>query len=511
MRKHASSYLFALALLVAGGGAEAATRSVGPGQTYTSIMDAWNDVQPGDVIEVQGGQTYLGTFLLGSDHSGTADAPITLRGIPVNGQRPILKGIGPGMWDNMVVFLNADHFVMESFEVVGNANDTDYCLVHGANDVTLRDLVVHDCLHQAGLVSNDEGSGSITVEYSEFYWNGSGETSHQLYMATDQAMFPGSTFRMQYCYVHDGLGGNNVSSRAQRNEIYYNWIEGAYYHELNLIGPDVGGTFSPCNSDVVGNVFLKTSSWRIARVGGDAEENSSDGQYRFVNNTMILAPSTTAALTLQYTVASVEMYNNVIVAPTAGTKLYDIEEQTGTPAVSFGSNNWISAGMTKVPTAWTGTVMGADPGFVNASMQDFRPAASSPLLGAGTTDTDVGGSSAFPNPLALAAYYPPEHTLLAVDTATARTSVDMPILGALAPSSPAPGPAPMGMGGGPSLMTGAGAGGTGDGNGGNGSSGGCKCHLAEDTGGPGGWLGGLGLAALALGRRRPKARRRAVG
>ena len=49
---------------------------------------------------------------------------------------------------------------------------------------------------------------------------------------------PGSVFRMEHCWVHDGNGGNGVKSRAERNEIYYNWIEGSYYHELELIGPD---------------------------------------------------------------------------------------------------------------------------------------------------------------------------------------------------------------------------------------------------------------------------------
>jgi hypothetical protein len=44
---------------------------------------------------------------------------------------------------------------------------------------------------------------------------------------------PGSVFRLQYCFVHDANGGNNVKSRAERNEIYYNWLEGAVYHELS--------------------------------------------------------------------------------------------------------------------------------------------------------------------------------------------------------------------------------------------------------------------------------------
>ncbi len=53
-----------------------------------------------------------------------------------------------------------------------------------------------------------------------------GISAHQIYMATDESAHPGSVFRMQFCYMHDGAGGNNVKSRSERNEIYYNWIEG---------------------------------------------------------------------------------------------------------------------------------------------------------------------------------------------------------------------------------------------------------------------------------------------
>ena len=72
---------------------------------------------------------------------------------------------------------------------------------------------------------------------------------------------------MQHCYVHDGNGGNNVKSRAERNEIYYNWIEGAVYHELELIGPDRRAAagwsedLAREDSDVVGNVLRKTATY----------------------------------------------------------------------------------------------------------------------------------------------------------------------------------------------------------------------------------------------------------
>lgn len=489
--------------------ASAATLSVGPGAKYTKIADAVADAKPGDVVEVQGDATYAGTILL--KNGGTPGNPITVRGIPVNGKRPVLKGIGPGKWDNMVVLLNGNHFVFESFEVVGAGNSTDYCIVHKADDVLLRDLVVHNCLHQGGLVSTDDESGSLTLEYSEFYHNGGGETSHQLYMATDSVTYPKSVFRMQYCYVHDGLGGNNVKSRAERNEIYSNWIEGAFYHELDLIGPDTGDAHPRDDSDVVGNVLVKTSQWRIARIGGDGSGNAS-GRYRFVNNTMILADSTTTAIGLQQTVSTVEMYNNVIYGAKPGFKIYDVNEPVGPAAVFFGGNNWVLDGAKQIPASWTGTITGSDPGWVDPAMHDLRPTASSPLVGKGTTATATTGDLAFPSPLALPAYYPPQRRLIEVGKAEARPKSAMPAIGAFetaatAPGAPLPDPVPESGGAG---GTGAGAGGAGgdaaadDASSDDGGS--CGCTTVGRGASGAAWVA-LGLAGLVgLARRRRQSR-----
>jgi hypothetical protein len=420
----------------------AATLSVGTGKQYTTIQAAMAVAVPGDVVEVQGDETYAGTIMFSSEQSGTATNPITVRGILVNGHRPLLRGIGPGQWDNAIVFFNANHFVMESFEVEGNRNDTDYCLVHMADDVTLRDFVVHDCLHQGGLVGNDNDSGSLILEYSEFFRNGGGETNHQIYMATDQVAFPHSVFRMQYCYVHDGVGGNNVKSRAERNEIYYNWIEGAYYHELDLIGPDVGDAETAReDSDVVGNVLIKTSTWRIARIGGDGSGNTA-GRYRFVNNTMVLGSAAKTAITLQETVDSLEMYNNVLAASDGTYEVYDVAEQIGPDAALFGSNNWVQTGTTGIPAPWTATTTGSDPGWVDAVAFDFRPSASSPLIDQGAATTATTGAFAFPSPLLLPSFSPPQRRLLSVGAAQSRKIVDAPDLGAFEQNAAAPDESP---------------------------------------------------------------------
>ena len=73
--------------------------------------------------------------------------------------------------------------------------------------------VVHDCPSH-GILGADEDSGSLTLDYVEVYRCGSGYSHHPIYIATDEQTHPHSVFRMQHCYVHDGLGGNNVKSRA---------------------------------------------------------------------------------------------------------------------------------------------------------------------------------------------------------------------------------------------------------------------------------------------------------
>ena len=114
-----------------------------------------------------------------------------------------------------------------------------------------------------GILGADWGSGSLTVEHSEVYRCGGGDRLHQIYTSADQDNYPDSVFRLQYSWIHDANGGNNVKSRAARNEIYYNRIEGAYYHELELIGAECcAESVVREDSDVVGNLLVKKGAER---------------------------------------------------------------------------------------------------------------------------------------------------------------------------------------------------------------------------------------------------------
>ena len=81
-------------LLLACASTHAATYQVGPGRTWTQLQPLFDavDLQPGDIVEVDGGVTYSGNIILREADGGAPGDPVTLRGLRVNGQRPILLG-----------------------------------------------------------------------------------------------------------------------------------------------------------------------------------------------------------------------------------------------------------------------------------------------------------------------------------------------------------------------------------------------------------------------------------
>jgi len=404
--------------------AEAAQYQVGPGKAFSTLQEVAPKLAPGDVVEVDGGVTYPGDITF--KKSGTAAAKITLVGKrDASGKRPVLTG------GTNTVHFHADHYVMEGFEITGGASR---CVFHQGDDITLQDSAIHDC-PKHGLLGADDESGSLTLEFVEVYACGSGDTRHPIYMATDEATHPGSVFRMEHCYVHDGNGGNNVKSRAQRNEIRYNWVEGALYHEIELIGPDSSneGLFRE-DSDVVGNVFRKTSKGYMARFGGDGT-GQTNGRYRFVGNTVILAPDSGAVFRLYDGIESVEMHDNVFYRA-GGEGVQIVRESDATWSIGHsviaGSHNWVAEGSTTVPASWTKTITGVDPGFIDAASRNFGLTAGSPLRGQGVVGPSGPPGFAFPSPLAAPQFQPPPHRIEAFGTASPRVATGAIDIGAFA-------------------------------------------------------------------------------
>lgn len=478
--------------------ASAETYQVGPTRTNKTLQAVQGKLKPGDVVEVDGDATYPGGVFFRAAQSGSAAKKVTIRGLKVNGKRPVISGGGGGVLDGLGMVLNGNHYVLESLEVTG-AGDT--CIVHKGDDITIRDFVVHDCPGQ-GLLGNDYEAGSLTLEHSEFYKCGSGTYQHQIYMATAQDMYPGSVFRMQHCYVHDGNGGNNVKSRSERNEIYYNWIEGAYYHNLELIGADMAQpTPAREDGDVVGNVIVGSGPehWHLVRLGGDKPEAATSGRYRFVNNTFVVgAGGADSVLRLMMRIDTVEMHNNAFVRAGAGTAPLFVEDElqwvNGRSIV--GSNNWVQDGLTGTPATWTNTLKGADAGLVNLAGFDVRLKEGSPLSDEGAANPPSISGREFPKPLGVPAFVPPSRQLS--EAPVPRAAAGAIDIGAFEVGSGTPAPPPGSSGGGSSGAT-SGDGKTGgpgasNANGASpgGDSDGCGCGVVGCSGLD---VGGIGVAA----------------
>jgi hypothetical protein len=424
-------------LILSSGAARGTTYLVGPGRQYQTLQQVAALLNPGDSVIVDGNETFPGgvSFRRG----GTQQDRIVIKGIRVGGNRPIISGGSDGVHfrtDFPYTGPGADHYTFEGFEVTGATNRG---IFHQSKDLILRDVLVHHCQH--GILGADQGSGSCLLEYSEVYACGSGQTYHQIYMATDEVHNPGSVFRMQFCYLHDGVGGNNVKSRAERNEIYYNWIEGAYYHELELVGPDGGDEGNPRlkreDSDVVGNVFWKktkpagdTEYFNVTRIGGDGT-GETHGRYRFVNNTFLCGSR--PVFRMFDSLESVEMHNNVFYRIDGdGVQIKRTVEARWTTGVEViaGQNNWLHDGSSQVPSQWTGNIFGVAPGFVDFNANNVHPASGSPLLSAGTPSPASPPGFPFPSPHFPPLYIPPEHTLLSTGSAEPRIIIGTIDIGA---------------------------------------------------------------------------------
>jgi len=396
---------------------------VGPGRKFADLHSVAPLLSAGDVVEVIGGATYRGGVRFTRD--GAAGRPITIRGVIVNGKRPIIQG------EADTIEVRGDHYVIENLEISGA---TRRCFFHHSHDVVIRNVFIHDCRN--GLLGADDNSGSLTIEGSEFARCGEGIRHHQIYMATDEKAHPGSLFVLRQSFIHDGVGGNNVKSRAERNLIAMNWIEGALYHEVELVGPDgQDPDLAREDGEVIGNVLRKTNEFHAVRIGGDGTGDTA-GRYRFVNNTFIMAGSA-GAIRLQDRVESIELYNNLFVRegalPVTLFRDETVLRPPGEPSV-IGDRNWFSA-VSDVPTSLTATKTGP-PDLQNMKELDFRPRPSSPLRGAGTRVAPTNAKTPLNALAALPQLEPPARVIAtgsSRDAARARPAQGPISIGALEP------------------------------------------------------------------------------
>lgn len=379
--------LATLILLATCGFAAAATYEIGPGKPYPTLaaFDAAEEagtvvLAPGDAVQLGAG-THAGVKRW--KRGGAAGNPVTIRGMGT--ARPLVDAAGyntGGVLPNprAAFQIEASHVVVEHLELA-NATNTENAAGVRVTGANLTGVVIRDCRLRAndmGLMA--DGFSDLLVEGCEIDSNGVSSFSgycHNVYISG------GGSVTFRGCHVHDALYGQNVKSRAHFTALLYNRIADSQDGEVGLVESAATATANS-HAVMIGNVVISKArggAWnnqRFVRFGADGNTGSHQGTLYACNNTFIAGASTHVFLFSSLAGSPIVARNNIFVG---GAKIGD-----GSVGAVSGANNWLPTGAT-APAGFTGSVLGAAPGFVSANGDLHLQA------GAGARNIGVGGST----------------------------------------------------------------------------------------------------------------------
>jgi hypothetical protein len=250
--------------------AQPAVLRVGTKRELKRPSDAAKIARDGDIIEIDAGN-YDGDAAVWRQHR------LTIRGL---GGRAHLRANGAHAEGKAIWVIKGNSTTIESVEFSGakvpHRNGAGIRF-EGAG-LTVRDCYFHD--NETGILTGANQASDIVIEHSEFAHNGFGDgQSHNLYIGG------GRTFTLRFSYVHHGLVGHNVKSRALRNHITYNRIMDEYDGRSSYAVefPNGGLAF------VIGNVIQQgpaTENPTIVSYGAEGLLHPLNELY-FVNNTVV--------------------------------------------------------------------------------------------------------------------------------------------------------------------------------------------------------------------------------
>ena len=345
------------------------THRVGETQEYKTISEVVSLIRPGDTVLIEPGVYHESVTWEGGDVNGP---PITVKG--AGKERPLIDGSGgvdvsgQGGAPRALFQVEGDNYIFENLEFRNARNGNNgagFRVTGGAQKTVIRHVKVTYC--DMGMMSgnNDE----LLVEYSEFAFNGTKDYngySHNFYLGGDRSV-------LRYNYIHDSTHGQNFKTRGHYTELLYNYIADAHDgidggETTKEIGfPDSKSSALPNSSAVlIGNVIVKKGKWhQFLDFGPEGDlSGSRDGTIYLINNTFIVAGPNTTFLRLSTDKVKAELHNNIFYG--------SLKFLTGAGAGNVsGSHNWVPSGM-EMPSNFTDTIKGDDPGFIDLAARDFR-------------------------------------------------------------------------------------------------------------------------------------------
>lgn len=275
--------------------ARATLYQVGPTRPYTVPSAVANLVNAGDTIEIDAG-TYTGDVAVWYDNN------LLIRGVGTGYAR--LDANGNNAQGKAIWVVKGDNCRIENIEFLN-------CIVPDHNGAGIRqegkNVSIQHCFfhhNEMGILAGDNTPSNITIEYSEFAFNGYGDGySHNVYINHID------TFLFRFNYSHHPTVGHALKTRARYNYILYNRIteengDGSYTIDV----PNGGETI------VMGNLIEQgpnSENSTIIEYGAEGINNPI-ADFIVVNNTIVNNKASGTFFLVNASTHLFKLYNNLV-------------------------------------------------------------------------------------------------------------------------------------------------------------------------------------------------------
>lgn len=401
------------------------TYEVGVGRTFTNIEDVpWENMKAGDQVLIYWRQQpYKEKWVIAVQ--GTEQQPFLVRGIPnQEGELPIIDGRDANT-RSQINFWNENRgvikigganspavdiptwVVVENLDIrsgrtpytfTGRSGLTGYgrnaasIYVENGQNVTIRNCILRDSGN--GLFVS-WASRNVLVEGCWIYDNG---IENSIYEHNTYTAAIGMVYQFNYLGpLRANCLGNNLKDRSAGTVVRYNWIESGN-RQLDLV--DAEDSLELVNHPsyrktlVYGNILIEPNgagNSQILHYGGDSGNTTiyRKGILYFYNNTVVSTRTgNTTLMRLSTNEETCDCRNNIVYVTAPGSRLALLDSS----GMMHLNNNWLKtgwqgshSGLTGVIYNEGGMVNGENPGFLDATVQDFHLSTSSPCVNAGAS------------------------------------------------------------------------------------------------------------------------------
>jgi len=356
--------------------AQATIRSVGPGKTFATPCAAIAAAAAGDTIEIDTSVTYTGDVCAWTTNN------LTIRG--VGGGRAHIDAGGQSSQGKGIWVISGANTTVENIEFSGAhvIDQNGVGIRQQGNNLTVRNCYFHD--NDEGILTDGSLSSTITIEFSEFAFNGFGDgQSHNVYIGNI------GTLIFRYNYSHHAKIGHLLKTRASQNFVLYNRLSdeatGTASYQIDI--PNGGLSY------VIGNVIEQgpnnDNSTLVSYLAEGTNPGNPSTQLFVINNTFANDAASGTFIAPAAGAAPVVIKNNIFFGPGTITG-----QATAIKANNFSGNaNFVNAAgfdyhlLTGSPAINAGVDPGADGTFSLAPVfQYVHPACAEGRTVSGTID-----------------------------------------------------------------------------------------------------------------------------